>query len=91
MTVFNVFQVFKKRVDASVQVAPLRAVTEAQTICTYPSNMATQYSYQVEDTKEIFEQCKPHIEEYATENYENISDFLRVNRTFFKFVIEQWR
>ncbi|XP_023311099.1 LOW QUALITY PROTEIN: WD repeat-containing protein 63 [Anoplophora glabripennis] len=71
--------IYKKRIDASVQVAPRYISTEAQTNCTYPSNSATQYLYEVEDTKQLLEQCSKSIREYTNENMENISDILTVN------------
>lgn len=70
---------YKKRIDAYVQVAPQHVTAEAQTICTYPSNMATQYAYTVKNTEELFDKCKQSIEEFSSENYDSISDLLRVS------------
>lgn len=77
-------QVCKKRIDASVQVTAQNVTTEAQTICTYPSNTATQYQYEVENTQELFEKCKKYIEEYTGKNVECIEDFLHVSYTIQK-------
>ncbi|XP_074025268.1 missing minor mitochondria isoform X2 [Leptinotarsa decemlineata] len=71
--------VYRKRIDASVQVAPQYLTTEAQTTCTYPSNAATQYHYDVNDDEQLFQKCKQNIISYANENIEDLSELLRVN------------
>nr|CAI5848427.1 unnamed protein product [Callosobruchus analis] len=75
-TIIN--NVFKKRINAKVQVAPQFITAEAQTTCTYPSNSTTQYQYQIENTEELFKQCEKNIMEFAEENYGDLSDVLTV-------------
>lgn len=72
-------QVFRKRLDAQVQVAPQYKTEEAQTICTYPTNTSTQYVYELENTESLYAQYEPLIKEYTRENLNNISDSLMVS------------
>ncbi|VEN44432.1 unnamed protein product [Callosobruchus maculatus] len=71
--------VFKKRIDAKVQVAPQFITAEAQTTCTYPSNSTTQYQYEIENTEELFKKCEKNIQVFTEEHYEDLSDVLTVN------------
>ncbi|CAH1962918.1 unnamed protein product [Acanthoscelides obtectus] len=63
--------VFKKRINAEVQVAPQSITAEVQTTCTYPSNSTTQYQYEIKDAEETYKQCQKKI----------LSDILTVNGT----------
>ncbi|CAH1962919.1 unnamed protein product [Acanthoscelides obtectus] len=53
--------VFKKRINAEVQVAPQSITAEVQTTCTYPSNSTTQYQYEIKDAEETYKQCQKKI------------------------------
>lgn len=75
----HIVNVHLKRIDAAIQAAPQYASSEAQTICPYPSNSATQYQYEVQYTEELLEKCKKNIVDYTKTNYEQLSDLLRVN------------
>ncbi|XP_063906169.1 dynein axonemal intermediate chain 3 [Zophobas morio] len=67
--------IFRKRVDAFVQVAPSVLTNEAQTICTYPKNSYTQYDYEVPqvDWEESI------MKEFVSESMDSFCDILRVN------------
>ncbi|KAG5900087.1 hypothetical protein JTB14_016057 [Gonioctena quinquepunctata] len=71
--------VYRKRIDASVQVAPQYILAEAQTICTYPSNAATQYQYEVDESENLLEKCKKSIISYAEQNIGDLTELLKVN------------
>ncbi|KAF7283489.1 hypothetical protein GWI33_000387 [Rhynchophorus ferrugineus] len=75
----NVVNVSMKRIDSSIQVAPAFVSTEAQTICTYPKNAATEYLYDVGKQDELPPEYQQQIIRYANDNLENIGDLLRVN------------
>lgn len=71
--------VFRKRVDASVQVTAPVKTTDVQTVCTYPQNVYTQYEYECAIDAAPSETCAENIRSYVTEHIEKISDFLNVN------------
>ncbi|XP_057667327.1 dynein axonemal intermediate chain 3 isoform X1 [Diorhabda carinulata] len=77
----RIINVYKKRIDQPVQAAPRFITMEVQTTCTYPSNSATQYSYEVEDTTNILEKYAKSIKNYVEDNMDSLSDLLRVNST----------
>ncbi|CAG9820637.1 unnamed protein product [Phaedon cochleariae] len=71
--------VLKKRIDAHTQVAPQNISSEVQTICTYPSNSATQYRYEIKNVEELLNKCTKNIISYTEDNYDHLSELLRVN------------
>ncbi|XP_066147096.1 dynein axonemal intermediate chain 3 [Euwallacea fornicatus] len=71
----NLSNVYMRRIDSAVQVAPALVSAEAQTTCTYPRNVATQYLYEtgpIDSPKTI-----AHTNKYL----DNLSDLLKVNGT----------
>ncbi|KAJ8973012.1 hypothetical protein NQ317_004610 [Molorchus minor] len=76
----SIVNVYKRRIDACVQVAPQVISAEAQTNCTYPTNSTTEYLYEIAgDPVKIMERCTPGIVKYAENNMDNVSDMLTVN------------
>ncbi|RZC37985.1 WD repeat-containing protein 63, partial [Asbolus verrucosus] len=71
--------VYKKRVDAYVQVAPSWNMNEAQTDCTYPRNAFTQYEYDVPLDYQPSKECVKVFEDYVDKNMDLFCDILRVN------------
>ncbi|XP_030747574.1 WD repeat-containing protein 63 [Sitophilus oryzae] len=70
--------IYMRRIDSSIQAAPTLISRDAQTICTYPRNSSTQYLYEIEK-QEMPVECEYQIMKYANENFENLSDLLKVN------------
>ncbi|XP_066245978.1 dynein axonemal intermediate chain 3 [Euwallacea similis] len=71
----NLSNVYMRRIDSAVQVASALVSAEAQTICTYPRNAATQYLYETGPIE------SPKIIEHTNRYLENLSDLLKVNGT----------
>lgn len=71
--------IFKKRVDASVQVALPAVCREAQTMCTYPKNVWTQYQYDYVVDEKPSPEFKQSISNFIRNKMESFYDNLNVN------------
>jgi WD40 repeat protein len=69
--------IFRRRVDAFVQVAPSVVANEAQTVCTYPRNSYTQYEYVLPEVD--VEDSEKYVKDFISENMESFCDILKVN------------
>ncbi|GJQ72755.1 hypothetical protein Trydic_g1408 [Trypoxylus dichotomus] len=76
----------KKRIHAAVQVAPTVITAEAQTLCSYPKNVWTQYKYEytlVEISEKEFED---KLKEYLETQFDWLCDKIRVNQAINLYV-----
>lgn len=76
---FTFNNINKRRVDASVQVSLPAVCREAQTICTYPKNMWTQYQYDYIVDEKPSAEFKESIKKFISDNMNNFYDNLTVN------------
>lgn len=69
--------IYRRRVDAFVQVTPTTKSNEAQTICTYPSNAYTQYEYEPPKIEDL--EILKSAGDFIKEKEDSICDILKVN------------
>ncbi|XP_065156940.1 dynein axonemal intermediate chain 3-like [Atheta coriaria] len=69
----------KKRIDNSMQVAPIVRVNHAQTTCSYPKNVWTQYEYHVDFIEDLSRDWMANFRYFTNSRMEELSDTLNVN------------
>ncbi|KAF2880133.1 hypothetical protein ILUMI_26044 [Ignelater luminosus] len=69
---------YKKQIDVATQVTPAVVTNEAQTVCTYPRNMWTQYHYEYDPDKNLTKEFWDNFESFVNRKMEILDDMLYV-------------
>ncbi|KAI4459749.1 dynein intermediate chain [Holotrichia oblita] len=69
----------KRRIHVGVQVAPSVLTAEAQTVCSYPKNVWTQYHYEFMPVETLTPEFEANIKEYLENQLDWLCDNIRVN------------
>lgn len=86
----QVSNILKKRIDASIQVAPTTINGEAQTICTYPKNAWTQYEYEFIMDENPREEFKKSMSAFLSQKMDGLDDILYIN-SFINFYRDDYQ
>lgn len=69
----------KKRLHVGTQVAPSVVRAEAQTICSYPKNVWTQYHYEFMPVEALSKEFETHMKDYLDTQLDELCEYIRVN------------
>lgn len=69
----------KRLISSAVQVRPTTINNVAQTTCTYPKNVWTQYEYDFQIDSDPSAEFKTHMHSYVLNNFDDFNEKLHVN------------
>lgn len=70
----------KKRIHAAIQIAPSVVTAEAQTLCSYPKNVWTQYHYEFLPVETLSKEFETNIKDYFDHQLDELCEYIRVNQ-----------